>query len=364
MSKYFTLLIIIFTAFSCQNNQKDNSVKPKLSDIRESVYASVKIRPEVSYNPQPIRSGIIKKIFVQEGDFIEKGKIIFQISPTAAIQSQLTNAEINLQEAKANYLGNNNLLNNIQLEIKTVKEQLSLDSINYKRQERLWSQNIGRKSDLDQFKLKYQTTQKQFDILEQKFVQTKTNLENNYKKALSKTNTEKSQLADFTVRSEMGGKVYSLNKEVGDFISSQEQFAEIGSSDIFKLEMDIDEVDITKIELGDSVLIILDAYADQVFVATVNKIFPKKDDITQTFRVESTFKQPPPKLYNGLAGEANIIVSRRNNTLVIPAEYLMLNSKVMTNNGEKTIKVGLKNLEFVEILSGIDTNTIIIKPSE
>ena len=261
-------------------------------------------------------------------------------------------------------MGNNNLLKNIQLEIKTIKEQVSLDSINFKRQERLWSQNIGRKSDLDQFKLKYQTSQKQLDILEQKLVQTKTNLKNNYKKALTKTKTEKSQLADYTVRSEIAGKVYFINKEVGDFISSQERFAEIGSDDKFKLEMDIDEVDITKIELGDSVLILLDAYANQIFVATVNKIFPKKDDITQTFRVESGFKELPPKLYNGLAGEANIIVSRRNNTLVIPAEYLLPNNKVMTTDGERNIKVGLKNLEFVEILSGIDTTTTIIKPSE
>ena len=96
MSKYFILIIIVFIAVSCQNKQKENNIKPKTSDITESVYASVKVRPEVSYSPQPIHSGIIKKIYVQEGDFVEKGKILFQISPTAAVQSQLTNAEINL----------------------------------------------------------------------------------------------------------------------------------------------------------------------------------------------------------------------------------------------------------------------------
>ncbi len=364
MNKYFTLIIIALVVYSCQKNQNAPRIKPKTSNITESVYASIKVRPEISYYPQPIRSGIIKKINVQEGDLVEKGKILFQISPTAEVTSQLTNAQINLQEAKSNYLGNNNLLNNIELEIKNVKEQLALDSINFKRQERLWAQNIGRKTDYDQSKLKFNTSQKQLDILVQKLAQTKTNLENNYKKALSKTNTEKSQLADFTIRSEIEGKVYLINKEVGDFISSQERFAELGSSDQFKLEMDIDEVDITKIEIGDSVLIILDAYVDQVFVATVSKIFPKKDDITQTFRVESSFLELPPKLYNGLAGEANIIVSRRNNTLVIPSDYLLPNDKVLTEDGEKKVQVGLKNLEFVEILSGIDTTTTILKPSE
>ena len=40
------------------------------------------------------------------------------------------------------------------------------------------------------------------------------------------------------------------NKEEGDFISAQEKVAEIGSHNSFKIEMDIDEVDITKVKLN------------------------------------------------------------------------------------------------------------------
>ena len=365
MKEKFTLLIILLVSFSCQNKKNDKTeVKPQRSNITESVYASVKVSPEIYYNPQPIRSGIIDKIFVNEGDLVKKEQILFQIIPNTDIEGQLANDRINLEEAKSNYLGQNNLLNNIELEIQTTKEQFSLDSINLKRQERLLAQNIGKRLDYDQMKLKYDNGKKQLEILEQKYKQTKTNLKSNYQKALNKSKTGKSELKDFKIKSKIDGKVYYVNKEEGDYISAQEKFAEIGSDDQFKIEMDIDEVDITKINLGDTVLILLDAYEGEVFLSIVSKIFPKKNDVSQTFRVESEFIKQPPKLYYGLAGEANIVISKRNNALVIPTDYLMPNNTVLTKEGERSVTTGMKNLEFVEILSGIDTTTSLVKPSE
>lgn len=363
MNKYLALLIIL-TSLSCQNKGDTNKIKPERNNITESVYASVKVSPQISYNPQPLRSGIIDKIFVQEGELVKKGQLLFQIIPSTNVNSQLTNAEISLSEAKSNYLGNNNLLNNIKLETQTTKEQLNLDSINLKRQERLFNQNIGKKVDYDQAKLKYDNTRNQLRILEQKYKQTKISLRSNYQKALNKSKTGKNDLSDFTIKSKIDGKIYSVNKEEGDFISAQEKIAEIGSHEQFKIEMDIDEVDITKINLGDTVIILLDAYEAEFFLATVSKIFPKKNDISQTFRVESEFIKQPPKLYYGLAGEGNIVVSKRSNALVIPTEYLKSNNTVLTTEGEKIVNIGIKNLEFVEILSGIDTTTSLIKPSE
>lgn len=363
MRTFFTFSILILIAFSCGDSE-NNEVKPQTKNITESVYASVSVRPQLSYFPQPMRSGIVKEIYGQEGDLVKKGQILLEITPTETVKGQLVNAQINLQEAKSNYLGSNNLLKNISLEISITKEQLSLDSTNYERQKELKKKNVGRTLDLDQAKAKYFSTQQQLGVLEKKYSQTKTNLQSNYKKALSQTKTEKSQLNDFTIRSEMDGKIYTINKEIGDYISSQEKFAEIGSSNDFKLQMDIDEVDITKIELGDSVIIKLDAYENELFIAIVDKIFPKKDDITQTFRVEGRFTEKPPKLFNGLSGEANIIVSERKNALVIPSEYLLPNNKVLTEDGEKSIKTGLKNLKFTEVIAGIDSTTTLLKPTE
>jgi HlyD family secretion protein len=364
MKKQLALLITLSAIISCRNDGDETEERPKKRDITESVYASVKVTPDISYYPQSLTSGIINKIYVKEGDLIKKGQILFEITPSTDVMGQITNAQINLSETKSNFKGRNNLLNNIELEIQTSREQYRLDSANLKKQGRLLSQNIGTRDDFDRLKLKYENTTNQLEILEQKYIQTKNTLESNYKKALNSIKTERNQLANFKVFSKMDGKIYAVNKEEGDFISAQEKFAEIGSNDSFKIEMDIDEIDITKIEVGDSVLITLDAYSNTVFLANVNNVFPKKNDVTQTFRVESRFTELPPKLYYGLSGEANIIVSRRKNALVIPADYLLPNNRVLTPEGEKSVTVGLKNLAIVEILSGIDTTTTLIKPEE
>lgn len=362
MTRAYLFLAFSLLGLSCGFQKNEEYIKPRLSDITESVYASVTIRPENSYFPQPSRSGIIEEVFVAEGDQVKKGQLLFRISMTADINNRLSNAELNLQEAKANFSGNNNLLLNIEAELESTQQQLLLDSTNWERQEGLWQKNIGKKVDLDRSRRTYQATLSQYNILQNRYAQTLTNLENNYQKALNLVRTEKEQLRDFNVRAKMDGKVYSINKEIGEQISPQEQFAEIGSADDFLIEMDIDEIDITKIEIGDTVTVALEAYPDEVFLAILSKIAPKKDEMTQTFRVESYFLQKPPKLYHGLSGEANIISDVRKQALIIPAEYLMTGNQILTAEGERSVKVGVRNMDYVEIRSGVDTATVVIKP--
>lgn len=362
MARVGLLIILIFTA--CNYQQKAEQTKPRISDITESVYASVTVRPNTTYYPQSARSALIEEIFIKEGELVKKGDVLCRLSVSADIDNRLTQAELNLEEAKSNYLGKNNLLRNIETELASVRQQLALDSTNLARQERLWKQNIGKKVDYDRASRTYQATLSQLKVLQYTRSQSLTNLENNYKKARSLVKTEREQLADFQILAKMDGKVYRVHKEIGELISPQEQLAEIGSAEDFVLEMDIDEVDITKIAIGDTVIIALEAYPNEVFPAQLASIAPKKDELTQTFRVESQFLQKPPKLYNGLSGEANIVTDTRKNALIIPTAYLLDGNRVLTQGGETEVKVGVKNMEFVEILAGIDTSTVVLKPGQ
>lgn len=348
---------------SC-GSSKEETIQPERKNITESVYASAIVQPEVTYFPQPVYSGIINKIMVQEGDSVEVGSVLFEMSPSLDLKGLSASANINLEQARSNYYGSNNLLTNIALSINNAQQQLLLDSANYARQDRLWSQNIGSQVDYDRTKLKYETTRTHLNNLQLQYEQTKSSLENEYARAKLTAETKENQLADFVVRSHIKGKVYTVFKEEGELIGPQERFAEIGSSADYKMVMDIDEVDIAKVQVNDSVLVTLNAYSEKVFVARVNKIFPKKDDRTQTFRVESVFLDEMPLLYNGLSGEANIVVAQRSNSLVIPSEYLLPGNRVLTKDGEKPVKTGVKNLNFVEIVDGIDENTTLIKPEE
>lgn len=357
-----SLLILVLS--SCTYRADEDSTKGRISDITEAVYASVTIRPETTYHPQTSRSGIIEKILIKEGQLVKKGDILFQLSISADVGNRLTNAKLNLGEAKANFLGKNNLLRNIETELESVRQQLALDSTNLARQQRLWAQNIGKKIDLDRASRAYQTTLSQLRVLEYSYSQSLTSLESNYRKAASLVAAEQEQISDFTVSAKLDGRVYRIHKEIGELISPQEQFAEIGSADDFLIEMDIDEVDITRISLGDTVVVALEAYPNEVFTARINQISPMKDELTQTFRVESKFINSPEQLYYGLSGEASIIADQRKSALLIPSDYLVSGNRVLTADGEKEVKIGVKNMEFVEILSGIDSSTVILKPNQ
>ncbi len=362
MRGYILFLLIIL--LSCNSRSKDEKIKPTVKDITESVYASARVIPKYSYLPHTPISGIVKKTLVKEGDIVIKDQPIVIVTPGHQVKNNLTNAELSLSEAKKNYIGENNLLKNIELELQTAKDQLVLDSINYQRYRKLRMQNIGSKIDYDRAKLTYEATEKRYLALKKKYAQTQTSLETNYKKAKSSAFTQQNILKDYIIKSEIDGRVYSLSKKAGELITTQEQFAEIGSADSFIIEMDIDEIDITKITLGDTVTIILDAYPNKVFTAIVDRIYPKKNEKTQTFKTEGVFVIQPDKLYNGLSGEANIIVDKRENAMIIPTEYLLENDKVLTNDGEKKIQVGVKSLKNVEIISGVDTNTELLKPQQ
>jgi HlyD family secretion protein len=126
--------------------------------------------------------------------------------------------------------------------------------------------------------------------------------------------------------------------------------------------MSVDEVVIRQIALDQTAIVSLDAYPDEVFELTIKKIYPTKDQKTQTFMVEAFFNNPPDRLFVGLSGEANIIIQKSENAIWIPNEYLFNVNMVKTPDGEVETSLGLRNMYQVQVLEGIDTSTILIKP--
>jgi multidrug efflux pump subunit AcrA (membrane-fusion protein) len=358
INKYLVVLILL-VSLSCKDNNE--TIQPRKRDLTESVYSSVIIQPDSLYKVYAIVAGILDKNLVEEGDQVTKGQAIIQIiNNTPKLNTQ--NAKLALDLARENYNGSAAILSGIEDEILAAKLQYKNDSINFFRQKNIWEQNIGSKVEYDTKKLKYQLSSNNLNLLKSKYDRTKNELitalkqaENNYKTSLITTK-------DFTVASKINGKVYALNKNQGEIVSTMEPLASIGSANDFIVEMLVDEVDIVKISLNQEVLITLDAYAGEVFTGKVSKIYPKKDERNQTFLVEANFNVAPKTLYPGLSGEGNIIIAHKKEVLTIPKEYVTEDSKVKTEDGLILIETGLENLEFVEVLSGLSEETTIYKP--
>jgi len=169
-------------------------------------------------------------------------------------------------------------------------------------------------------------------------------------------------LGDYAVKSDIGGEVFQLLAKKGEWISPQKPLAIIGNSKDYLVVMEVDEMDIVKIKLGQTVLILMDAY-DQSFEGHVSRITPIMNPKTQSFVVEAVFNTRPETLYPGLSAEVNIVIAQKTKALLIPIGSLEKNNIVKTPDGEVSVKTGLKNLEFVEILEGLNEKSQILIPT-
>ena len=357
MRKFLILIGFVLLATACK---KEESISPKRITMIESIYSSATIQPDSLYQVYAVISGILEKKWVDEGDLVSKNQALFQVTNNAP-KLNTNNAKLALDLANDNYSGNITVLQSIKDEIKSAQMKLKNDSINYRRQKNLWDQKIGSKLEFDTKKLNFDLAKNNVIALQSKLKRTKNELYINVQQAQNNYNTSLIATRDYTIKSSITGKVYAINKKLGEIINTQEPIAVLGSANQFIIELLVDEVDIVKIAKSQEVIITLDAYKDEIFTAKVTKILPKKDERNQTFKVEAVFVIQPKTLFPGLSGEANIIINKRNQVLTIPLDYLIETDKVKTDDGIITIKTGLQNMDFVEIISGIDEKTILYK---
>ncbi|MCM4168103.1 efflux transporter periplasmic adaptor subunit [Arenibacter sp. H213] len=358
---YWLLVVAILLLGSCDRPQE--KIFPKESSLTESVYASATVQPDSLYRVYAAVGGILERNLVEEGDLVQLGTPLLQIINIAP-KLNTENAKLSLQLAEDNYSGSAALLKDLEEQIQAATLNLRNDSINFFRQNRLWEQQIGSKVELDNRQLAYELSQNNRNILESRYARSKKELQTHVQQARNNYESARINTKDFTVSSKINGKVYALFKEPGEIVSTMEPLAAVGSASVFVIELLVDEVDIVKLSLGQEALISLDAYPLEVFTATVKKIYPRKDERSQTFKIEAVFNAPPKTLYPGLAGEGNIIIAKKENVLTIPRAYLMDGNTVNTPDGVVEVSVGLQNLDRVEILEGVNENTALIKPEE
>ena len=351
--------IALFTAvtaliFSCKNNSE--TIKISQTDIVESVYASAKIKALNQYSQRFSVGGKLLNYFVTEGDLVKAGQPIAQLENTTP-ELSLQNAEMAFQISK----DNESLLRDIKLQFQSAQKVCSLDSTNYFRQQRLFSNNIGTLNQLESFKLKFETSKNTVASLSEKLKSQASILKHSKAQAQNNIEIARKNAKDFTVNSFIDGKIYVLPYKIGEMVLPQQEFAIIGNATNFLLEMEIDEADISKINLGQTVVVKLEAYP-QTLKAKISKIYPSLDQKTQSFKIEALFEGNVPTLYPGLTAEANIVTNTKKQANVIPLTYLIDNKYVKTKNGNIEVKTGLRNFSQIEIISGIDANTVLIKP--
>lgn len=356
----FTLTLVAFLSFlminSCSREKK--YIKPEYRDVTEAVYSTVEVTPRDVYKVFPKMGGIIEELYIDEGDKVKKGDVLLKISNSTSTMN-VENARLHYEIARESFDGESAILKELKEQIETATAKLESDSINYMRQKRLWDQNVGSRVEYDARKLAFEVSKNEVNRLTTLYRRNSKDLERKMEIAKNTVKINQLNKEDFIVKSKMDGLVYRIESEEGESVSVQAPIAVIGSNEDFILSLLIDEVDISKIQEGQRVVVVLDAYPGKTYSAEIDKIYPEKDERSLTFLVEANFISRPDRLLKGLSGEANIIVRQRSNVLAIPSQFISENGQVNTSKGLKEVTVGIRSMEFTEILSGIDSSTHI-----
>jgi len=356
------LIIILLAASISACKSKVEKIHPSVESITESIYASGIIKSKDQYQAFANVNGIIDSVFVESGDSVKKGDKILTISNEA---QKLNKENAALTAAYADINANQGKLNEAKLMIQLSRNKMKNDSALFYRLSALWKEQIGTKVALEQSELTYQNSKNAYYSAIVNYNDLKRQI------SLTSSQTKKSlQISskmegDYTVKSELDGIVYSIEKSKGEMVSIQTPLAIVGDANNFILEMQVDEYDILKIKKNLDVLVTMDSYKGEVFKAKVTKINPIMNERSKTFLVEAEFNKKPPRLYPNIVFEANIIVNSKDKALLIPRNYLINDSTVLNSNKVKVkVHIGLKDYQKVEILSGLTTQDEIIKPTE
>lgn len=358
MKPILILCIPLLILAGCKETVESTS--PRKENITESVYASGTLKSKNQYQVFSTVNGLLARVWVDEGDTVKRGSPLFTILNEA---SKLTRENAQLAADLADIRTNQGKLDELKLNINLARSRLQNDSLLMVRQQDLWAQNLGSKVEVERAQLNFQNSKTAYAAAQLRYTDEKRRLDIMSKQAQKNLQITQSNESDFTVTSNINGKIYSMLKEQGEMVNTQTALAIIGDASDFIIELQVDEYDITVIRPGQQVKISMDSYKGQVFDALITKINPILNERTKTATVEAVFVNPPPALYPNLSLEANIILQVKENVLTLPRQYILNDQYVINKAGDTlTIKTGVKDYLKAEILEGVSEQDLLIRP--
>ena len=184
-------------------------------------------------------------------------------------------------------------------------------------------------------------------------------------------------LDDYTIKAPIDGTVIKKEKKVGDTLDNTKGATTLAIIyDLSSLEFDVevDELDISSVQVGQEVIIKADAVKDKTYTGYVEKINVKgtSNNGVTVYPVTVRINEFDSKLMPGMNIDAEIIIEKVENVLVIPTECIQRGNTVFVKGekdskddtapeGYKTVKVetGMSDTSNIEIVSGLKEGDVV-----
>jgi HlyD family secretion protein len=233
--------------------------------VVETVTASGKIQPETEVKLSSEVSGEVTELLVKEGDLVKKGQLLCKVRPDI-LQSGYERAVASYNSQKATVASSQQQL--IQNQANFANSEAT-----YKRNVELYNKKVISASEFDAAKAAYLSAKANLASAKENVTGAKFGLEQsgaNVKEAGA-------NLARTTIYSPVDGVVSKLSIELGDRILGTSQMAgteimRISNLTSMEVNVDVNENDINRVNVGDSATIEVDAFADKKFKGIVTEI--------------------------------------------------------------------------------------------
>lgn len=313
-----------FSTKSQQSSSKYMIAMAKKSNIELTVKTTGIVFAATQCEVVAENSGEIKNLKVNEGDAVKKGQTLFTVYSDQILQ-QLKSAELNLEKQK-------------------------LQASKAKTEDEIKLQNL---------------------LIEE----AENNLIN-----------IKKQYSRMTVKSPINGLVVSKNANNGDNVQTGKSVLTIVDTSSLKVKASVDELDISKIKVGQSVKIKFNAIEGRTYegkVESISLIGNNQNNVTTYDVIISLNSSKDIKI--NMTANVEIQIENKKDVLVIPIEALIekndkkfvllandISSSQLPNQGgiaavsspvqgrPTEIKVGIKNDTYVEVLEGLQEGQKIL----
>ena len=175
--------------------------------------------------------------------------------------------------------------------------------------------------------------------------------------------TEK--LADYMISAPIEGVVLRRDGEVGEVVEAGQILFRIGVLKPLQIVAEVNEEDIPRVAIGQTVLLRTDAFLGRRLAGKVREITPIGDPVAKTYRIKVALPDDTP-LLPGMSVEANVVTREKADALLIPADAVQ-GTSVFVVDGDRVrkreVEIGIRGTRAVEVLSGLATNEWVASPA-
>ena len=370
------LVIVLAVSLMASNHEAPEVTVAEVKQVpvlESKVTASGEVRPVKFYNLTAEVSGRITNLYVKEGDEVKKGQPLLKVDPTQLAEQvagstanvSATQADVNASQAAVDTAQNNvntvqAQLNSAQADLERTNADLSLAEANLKRNQQLLENGVVSKQVYDQAETTYKTSLASVNGAKARVEQLKTQIadakirvkqaEANAKSSQARVDQTRSSLranqdllTKTTRFSPIDGVVSSLPVKEGEFAIANFQSTPlmvIADMAEVNVEVKVDETDIANVRMGQHARVKVDALGETEIDGEVTEVGSSAitrsgQTIAQTTGSQEAkdFKvvirllpndETRNKLRPGMSATAVVTTDRRDNSVVVPLQALVL----------------------------------------